>query len=238
MFIGHYGVSFAAKQKPIPLWLLFLAVQFLDVVWSVLVMLGIEKLRIIPGITAANALDLYYMPYTHGLPGALLLSALFGAASAWFIGGERRKVFWITAAAVFSHWVLDLIVHAPDMPLVGNAMKVGFGLWNYPWLSLPLELVTLWAGAVLFARNNPAARPASDAALWGFVVLLTAIELYASFGPDPASPLAEAHTALAAYLGLAALAALVDRVRRPVTGAVNTSRIPPQTGLTLSPEPD
>jgi hypothetical protein len=224
MFIGHYGVSFAAKQKSIPLWLLFLAVQFLDVVWSVLVMLGIEKLRITPGITAANALDLYYMPYTHGLAGALLLSALFGAVSAWFIGSDRWKIFWIAAAAVFSHWLLDLIVHAPDMPLMVDTLKVGFGLWNFPWLSLPLELVTLWAGAFLYARNNPSERPAGEISLWGFVALLTAIELYASFGPDPASPLAEAQTALAAYLGLAALAALADRMRRPVAGsrAINT----------------
>jgi hypothetical protein len=84
MFIGHYGVALAAKptQRRIPLWLLFIAVQWLDVVWSVLVMLGIEKLRIVKGFTEANAMDLYYMPYTHGLPGALVLScALGGLAS-------------------------------------------------------------------------------------------------------------------------------------------------------------
>lgn len=225
MFIGHYGISFAAKQKPIPLWLLFIAVQFLDVVWSVLVMLGIEKLRITHGISQSNALDLYYMPYTHGLFGALALSALFGGASALFFRGQRTKVFAVTAAAVFSHWVLDLVVHVPDLPLIGNSLKVGLGLWNFPAISLALELITLWVGVVIYARNVPAQRPAGDIALWTFTGLVSAIQLYAAFGPDPASPLDEAHTALAAYLGLAALAALTEAVRNWVP-KTRTARLP------------
>lgn len=78
MFTGHYSVSFAAKsaEKHIPLWLLFIAVQFIDVLWSIFVLLGIEKVRIVPGITASNALDLYYMPYTHSLLGVLCWSVL------------------------------------------------------------------------------------------------------------------------------------------------------------------
>src|SRR5215471_18889801 len=77
MFIGHYSVSFAGKaaEKRIPLWLLFIAVQFIDVLWVIFVLLGIEKVRIVPGFTASNALDLYYMPYTHSLLGVLLWSA-------------------------------------------------------------------------------------------------------------------------------------------------------------------
>ena len=86
MFIGHYGVSFAGKaaEKRLPLWLLFLAVQWLDVVWSALVMLNVEKIRIVPGFTESNDIDLYYMPYTHGLLGALAIAAAFGAAAALF----------------------------------------------------------------------------------------------------------------------------------------------------------
>ncbi len=217
MFIGHYGVSFAAKpaHKPVPLWLLFFAVQFLDVVWSCLVMLGIEKLRITPGITQANSLDLYYMPYTHGLIGALALSALLGGVSAWFFRAQRAQVFWVVGAAVFSHWLLDLVVHTTDMPLIGDTLKVGFGLWNYPAISLPLELATLWGGALLYDRQVPATGRFGDVALWTLVSVLTAIELFTSFGPSPATPLDEAHTALAAYLGLALLAGLVDWARAP-----------------------
>ena len=88
MFIGHYGPAFGLKTlcKPVPLWVLFIAVQWLDVVWSVLVFAGVEKLRIVPGFTQGSALDLYYMPYTHGLGGALALSLLLGAIVAACMG--------------------------------------------------------------------------------------------------------------------------------------------------------
>src|SRR5467141_3487820 len=91
MFVGHYGVSLAAKPaaRSVPLWVWFIAVQWLDVVWSILVLMGIEKLRIVPGFTEANPLDLYYMPYTHGLPGALALSLLLGAIVALLTTGNR-----------------------------------------------------------------------------------------------------------------------------------------------------
>ena len=56
MFVGHYGVSYAAKPfaPRVPLWVWFIAVQWLDVIWSVLVLTGIEKLRIVPGFTASQ----------------------------------------------------------------------------------------------------------------------------------------------------------------------------------------
>ena len=93
MFIGHYGVSFAAKPlgPRVPLWVWFIAVQWLDVVWSILVPLGVEKLRIVPGYTEANALELYYMPYTHSLPGSIVLSLIFGGIVAWFVSRESRQ---------------------------------------------------------------------------------------------------------------------------------------------------
>src|SRR5712664_3748308 len=110
MFVGHYGVSFAAKRgdRSIPLWVLFLAVQLLDVFWSFFVLVGIEKVRIVPGITASNPLDLYYMPYTHSLVAALLWSL-----AAYFLyrlaaPRSRKAAAFVVAAAVFSHWILDL----------------------------------------------------------------------------------------------------------------------------------
>src|SRR4030095_8805327 len=109
MFVGHYGVSFAAKKvaPAVPLWLLFIAVQLLDVAWAPLVLLGIEKVRIVPGITASNPLDLYYMPYTHSLVAALLW-AVAAIALCRTLRGVRNwsGAAWI-GAAVFSHWVLD-----------------------------------------------------------------------------------------------------------------------------------
>jgi hypothetical protein len=124
MFIGHYGVGFAAKRidPSIPLWVLFVAVQLLDVFWAPFVLLGIEKVRIVPGITASNPLDLYYMPYTHSLLAALLWSA--GAFLAYRLLGPRRggsMAAVVVAFAVLSHWLLDLLVHRPDLPLYDDS---------------------------------------------------------------------------------------------------------------------
>jgi hypothetical protein len=119
MFVGHYGPSFAIKaiRPSIPLWLLFIAVQLVDVVWAVLVLLGIEKIRIVPGVTASNPLDLYYMPYTHSLAAAVLWAAAAIALCKSLPGvGTWRTAAWI-GLAVFSHWILDLLVHRPDLPL-------------------------------------------------------------------------------------------------------------------------
>lgn len=219
MFVGHYGVSFAAKpvDRPLPLWFLFIAVQWLDVSWSILVMLGVEKLRVVKGFTEGSDLDLYYMPYTHGLFGALTLSALLGGMSALFFRTRRRHAFWVVAACVFSHWLLDLVVHVRDMPLIGDTAKVGFGLWRHIAISFPLEMACLWAGAVVYARAIPSKR--GNRWLWIFVGVLSVLQVYANFGPAPESPIAEARTALFAYLVLAFLAGLVDWSRKRVAAA-------------------
>src|SRR5471030_2839443 len=119
MFVGHYGPSLAIKamRPAIPLGLLFIAVQLVDVAWAVLVLLGIEKVRIVPGITASNPLDLYYMPYTHSLAAAVI----WALVAIVLYKSLLRVQMWSAAnwigLAVFSHWVLDLLVHRPDLPL-------------------------------------------------------------------------------------------------------------------------
>ena len=215
MFIAHYGPAFGLKPlcKPVPLWLLFIAVQWLDVGWSLLVLAGIEKLRIVPGFTEGSPLDLYYMPYTHGLAGALLLSLLLGAVTACCLRGGRLRALLIVAAASFSHWLLDLLVHVPDLPLYDNTLKVGLGLWRHLWISLPLELVSLGIGAWLYARYVPAQRVHGDRWLWSFVAAMAALEIYNAFAPPPTEPAGMAVMALIAYGLLAALAAVVERAR-------------------------
>ena len=217
MFIGHYGPAFGAKAavRHVPLWIYFIAVQWLDVIWSILVLTGVEKVRIVPGFTQGSALDLYYMPYTHSLIGALVLSALFGVIVALFVGGRRWPVFLAVAAAVFSHWLLDLAVHMPDL-WIYDGVKVGFGLWRWLWISLPLELLSLFIGAWLYARFVPA-RPRGNLWLWLFVLVMTVVEIYAAFGPPPASGPVEAKTALFAYGVLALLAGFVDLSRKKVS---------------------
>src|SRR5829696_1540479 len=109
MFIGHYGVCFAIKafDKRIPLWILFIAVQLVDVLWGVFILTGVEKVRIVPGITATNPLDLYYMPYTHSLVGALFWSAV-GIAAYKIARKSTTAAALLVGAAVFSHWIFDL----------------------------------------------------------------------------------------------------------------------------------
>jgi hypothetical protein len=228
LFVGHYGVSFAAKPIGVragacaPLWVWFIAAQWMDVVWSVLVLLGIEELRIVPGFTEANALDLYYMPYTHSLPGSIVLSLLFGAIVALCTSGNRTMTILFVAAVSFSHWILDLIVHTADLPLYDNTAKVGFGLWRHVALSFPLELIVLGAGAWFYARMTTFAGNKGWYVFWGFVMLLAALQIYANFGPPPTSPKAMAVMALSLYVALAVLAAWVERV-----ATVATVRPPP-----------
>src|SRR6201986_2517582 len=196
MFIGHYGPALAAKPivKQVPLWILFIAVQWLGVCWSALVLNGVEKVRIVPGFTEGSPLDLYFMPYTHGLVGALILSFVFGVIALLFVHERRTAVIAVVAGAVFSHWLLDLVVHVPDLPLIGDTDKVGFGLWRWVWISLPLELATLLAGAIIYVRAVPSKTRLGNLLLWVFIGAMAAVELYAAFGPAPASPAAQAQT--------------------------------------------
>ena len=201
MFIGHYGVSFAAKRadRTIPLWVLFIAVQFLDVLWAPFVLLGIEKVRIVPGFTATNPLDLYYMPYTHSLVAAVIWS-LVGAGAYQLLGrpaATRSSI--IVGIAVLSHWVLDFIVHRADLPLYDNSAKVGLGLWNAPMLALSLEVLLLFGGMWLCFREH---LPRSIST-FVFGALMVALQAYIFFGPPPASDRAIASTAIVSYAVLA-----------------------------------
>jgi hypothetical protein len=197
MFVGHYGVSFAAKRvdRTIPLWVLFLAVQFLDVLWAPFILLGIEKIRIVPGITASNPFDLYYMPYTHSLVAAVFWSCLGGFAYHFIAHPTHRQTSAVVGVAVFSHWILDLIVHRPDLPLYGNSAKVGLGLWNAPVLAFGLEAALLFGGLWFCLRG----RQAHSHGTLVFGVLMLAIQAYIFFGPPPTSDRAAALTALIAY---------------------------------------
>jgi hypothetical protein len=151
------------------------------------------------------------MPYTHGLFGALILSALLGTIVAMFFRQQRGLVFIVVALAAFSHWILDLVVHAPDL-WIYDGVKLGFGLWRWLWISLPLELILLFGGAWLYTSYVPARR-GGNIWLWIFVIAMAAVEIYGVFGPLPATPAAEAQTALAAYAALALLAGVVDLTR-------------------------
>src|ERR1700730_8979581 len=210
MFIGHHGVSFAATRfaPRTSLGTLFLAVQLLDVLFAIFVLAGIEKLRIVPGFTQYNAYDLYYMPYSHSLAGALGWSVAAGVLALAL--GRRGAAPWI-AAAVFSPFILDVPMHTPDMPIFGNnSPKIGFGLWRHRDLALAAELVTLGIGAWVW-RPAPTVQPWARARTVGFLGLLLALTVATPFLPPPPDGIAFAWQALAGYFALAALAGWLDR---------------------------
>lgn len=208
LFVGHYSASFLAKslQKTIPLWLLFLAVQFVDILWSIFVLLGIEKVRIVPGITASNALDLYYMPFTHSLVGAFFWSALAFRICQFFPSLRGWRAGLTIGAAVFSHWILDVIVHRPDLALYDNTLKMGFGLWNHPVPAFILEIALLVGGALGFLRSA-----AKKGRIIVYLCLLVLVQVVGTFFfPPPPSARAAALTALSFYLVFALLAFWVE----------------------------
>ena len=223
MFVGHYGVSFAGK-KPVPrlsLGVLFVAVQLLDILFALFVLLGIEKLRIVPGFTKFNPYDLYWMPYSHSLLAALLWSTVTTLVALVALrrlrSRDRRTAAGVLGIAVFSHFVLDVPMHTPDLPLGLDAAspKIGLGLWNHPVLSLAAELVVLGIGGAIYLKaTRPKNRSAATRTVV-FAAVLVALALGTPFFPVPPSDRAFAIQALVLYGVLAALARWVDRGREP-----------------------
>lgn len=218
MFIGHYGPALAAKgfAKSVPLWVLFVAAQWVDFLWAILVIAGVEKVRIIANFFGLSPLDLYYMPYSHGLPSAVLLSLLMGGLVALVAKGDRAVIVLAVAATAFSHWLLDLVVHRPDLPLVFDQMKVGLGLWQYPFVSVPVEIGLMFVGLWIYDRAAPAPTRAGTVALWALGFFMAALQVQNTFfNEHPPSPEGFAKLSLFGYVLLAALAAGVDYLRRP-----------------------
>ena len=221
MFVGHYGVSFAGK-KPAPrlsLGVLFLAVQLLDILFAVFVLMGIEKLRIVPGFTAFNPYDLYWMPYSHSLLGALLWSTLTTLVALVALrrlrSRDRRTAAGVLGIAVFSHFLLDLPMHTPDLPigLDAGSPKIGFGLWNYPAVALAAELAVLAAGGALYLRATRAKSRGYAVGTWVLAVFLVVLTLATPYFPAPPGGRAFAAQALVLYGLLAAAAEWIDRGR-------------------------
>lgn len=211
MYIGHFATAFVARaitdESP-RLGTLFVAAQLIDWLFFTFAIVGIEKLRIVPGITKMNPLDLYHMPITHSLFGTCIIALAFGA----LIYFATRNIVASTWAAVVvvSHWLLDLLVHRPDLTIAGGEDKLGFGLWNRPEIAMPLEL-----GLILLAfwwymkrTKGPIVPPL---ALLAAMLLFQAINW---FGPQPdQAGIGMYLTALLSFGVLTALAFWLDETR-------------------------
>jgi hypothetical protein len=181
VLVGHYSAAFLAKaaEPRVPLWALAVAAQLLDVVWALLVLLGVEHLRLDPSLPS-NPLDLYDMPWTHSLAAAVVWSVLAGALASRWLASARAGA--VVAATVASHWVFDWLVHRPDLPLWPGSAKLGLGLWDHPAWALALELSLLLGSAWLCARRMSAPAGRGIARL---VAALAGIQLALTIGPPP-----------------------------------------------------
>lgn len=186
MFIGHFAVGMGAKAAAprVPLGTLFLASQFVDLLWPTLLLFGLERVKIVPGITTVTPLDFEHYPITH----SLLMAVVWGLAFAliyWFVQKNKSGAI-VLGLCVISHWLLDLIVHRPDLPLIpGGATRMGIGLWNSLGATLIVEGLLFVLGIWLYLRATAAKNRVGHFAFWGLVAFLAVIYMANLFGPPP-----------------------------------------------------
>ena len=215
MFIGHFGLGFGAKRvaPTVSLGTLFLACQLADLLWPTLVLLGIEVVAVAPGATVVTPLDFVRYPYSH----SLLAMLAWGVAFAIVYRLVRRgpwSAAWTLAAAVVSHWVLDVATHRPDLPLtLTGATRLGLGLWNSLPATLAVEVSLFLLGVFLYRRATMPRDRTGSIAFWALVAFLLVVYAVNLVSPPPPSPSAVAWAAQAMWL-LVAWGYWVDRHRR------------------------
>lgn len=215
MFVGHFAVGLMAKRAAprVSLPVLFAAVSFLDILWPLFIVLGVEHARIVPGITAASPLDLYDYPWSHSLAMSLVWSAVF-AAPLFF--AKRVRDGLIVAGCVFSHFVLDLVTHRPDMLIApGTTERFGFGLWNALVPAVAVEALLFVAGIVVYVKSTRATGKWGSVGLWVLVAVLGLSWLSGVFGPPPPGIGVVAWSALVFVPITLAWSWAIDRARAP-----------------------
>ncbi|MEP0827467.1 MAG: hypothetical protein HRF51_03005 [bacterium] len=201
MFIGHIAVGLASKKisPRLSLGTLLLSVQFIDLLWPVMLILGLEKVEIVPGITAFTPLDFKSYPITH----SLLMAVIWGLAFGFIYFLFRRHLLnaVLLGFGVVSHWLLDLLTHRPDLPLApGVPTVVGLGVWNFFWLSFVLESLLYVIGISLYLTVSRPKDRTGTYSFWSLILFLGAIFIANAFGPPPPNVNAIAYAGLALWL--------------------------------------
>jgi len=211
MFIGHFGVGFAAKSvdKKISLGTLFLASQFIDLLWPILLLLGLESVKIEAGNTAVTPLNFISYPISHSMLGVIFWGIIFGIVYYLFKKNLRGSI--LLGVLVFSHWLLDLLTHRPDLQLFPwSDYKVGFSLWNSFTGTLLVEGLIFTAGLFIFYKVGILQRKSKQILFWSLVIFLAAIYVVNLFGPPPPSEEPIAFVGLSQWI-LVAWAYLMDK---------------------------
>jgi membrane-bound metal-dependent hydrolase YbcI (DUF457 family) len=188
MFIGHFAVALAAKKAApkASLGTLIAAAQMVDLLWPVFLLVGLENVRIDPGNTAVTPLDFYDYPFTHSLLGVVGWSVLFGGV--YYFRRKLSREAIVIAVVVFSHWLLDLLTHRPDLPLAGNeSVKFGFGLWESITGTIVVEFGLFAAGAYVYMTTTTAKNKTGTYALVALLAFLAIMHIGNLFGPPPPS---------------------------------------------------
>lgn len=206
MFIGHFAAGLAGRRltPAVSLAVWFLAVQLLDVLWPFFLLAGVEHVRIDPGNTSFTPLDFTDYPVSHSLVGALVWASLF--AGGWMVLRGRSGAAWLLFLGVISHWVLDVISHRPDMPVLPHGPYLGLGLWNSVPLTLAVEIAMFVAAIVFYAQGR---KP--RVSFWVLMAVLFILYLGSTFGPPPPSVAAIAWTSIAGFLFIMVWAWWADR---------------------------
>ena len=187
MFLGHYGVGFASKkvEPRASLGTYIMAAVFLDLLWPIFLLIGLEHVKIEPGNTLVTPLNFYDYPYSHSLLMSVVWSVLFGAV--YYLIKKDRKISVILGICVFSHWILDFIVHRADLPL-----------------TLIVELLIFFVGLYLYLKTTKSKNKVGSIILWGFVILLLLIYVLNLFsGSEPPNANIIAISALGQWLFVA-----------------------------------
>lgn len=230
MFLGHFAAGLAAKKAApaVSLGLLVTASQFIDLLWPVLLLVGAEEVAIVPGLVESNALSFTHYPWSHSLAMVMLWAAVFAAVYGLIRKDLRGAI--VLGACVISHWLLDLVVHIPDLPLYpGHSAHYGMGLWHSVTGTLFVEFGLLAAGIVLYLRSTYAVNRKGTVVFWILIALLVLVQLMNAFGPPPPDVNSIAWAGNLQWL-FVALAFWADKHRRPKNTTVGFSG-----GMAISP---
>jgi membrane-bound metal-dependent hydrolase YbcI (DUF457 family) len=188
MFIGHFALGFGAKSvaPKVSLGSLLLAAQFIDLLWPTLLLLGVERVRIAPGATAVTPLLFESYPISHSLFAVIAWAIL--VSGVYLLGRKEARGALIIALLVISHWLLDALVHRPDLPLYpGSGTLIGLNLWSSLPLTLAIEVPLFALGVWLYLRATQARDATGKWALWSLVAFLTVVYFVNLFGEPPPS---------------------------------------------------
>lgn len=215
MFLGHYALGFAAKKidKRPSLGTMLMAAQFIDLLWPIFLILGIEKVEIEPGNTEFTPLNFTHYPWSHSLTATLCWAVLFGGI--YFIISKNKKGSLLLGLLVVSHWLLDYFTHRPDLPLTfSEEQKAGLGMWNNKMLTLITESMIFVIGVIVYLRSTIATNTKGKILFWSFIILISSIYIMSVFGPAPTSVAAIKYSAAGQWLFIA-WAYWIDKNRKP-----------------------